>query len=53
MNSVLKLARKIVEELNQRHVQSDGTQYRKARWREVLKEKRKNGNAWEVHKKYR
>ena len=34
MNSVLKLATKIVEELNQPHVKSDGTQHTKARLRE-------------------
>jgi len=39
MNSVLKLATKIREELNQPHVKSDGTQHTKARLREVLKEK--------------
>ena len=40
MNSVLKLATKIIEELSQPHVKSDGTQHTKARLREVLK---KNG----------
>ena len=39
MNSVLKLATKIIEELSQPHVKSDGTQHTKARLREVLKEK--------------
>ena len=34
MNSVLKLATKIIEELIQPHVKSDGTQHRKARLRE-------------------
>ena len=54
MNSVLKLARKIMEELSQPHVKSDGTQHTKARLREVLKKKvEKQGNAWAVHKKYR
>ena len=42
MNSVLKLATKIIEELCQPHVKSDGTQHTKARVREVLKEKWKN-----------
>ena len=42
MNSVLKLATKIIEELSQHHVKSDGTQHTKARLREVLKAKRKN-----------
>ena len=39
MNSVLKLATKIIEELSQPRVKSDGTQHTKARLREVLKEK--------------
>ena len=34
MNSVLKLATKIIEELSQPHVKSDGTQHTKARLRE-------------------
>ena len=34
MNSVLKLATKILEELSQPHVKSDGTQHTKARLRE-------------------
>ena len=42
MNSVLKLATKIIEELRQPHVKSDGTQHTKVRLREVLKEKWKN-----------
>ena len=42
MNSVLKLATKIIAELSQPHVKSDGTQHTKARFREVLKEKWKN-----------
>ena len=42
MNSVLKLATKIIEELRLPHVKSDGTQHTKARLREVLKEKWKN-----------
>ena len=42
MNSVLKLATKIIEKLSQPHVKSDGTQYIKARLRVVLKEKWKN-----------
>ena len=33
------LTTKIIEELNQPHVKSDGTQHTKARLREVLKEK--------------
>ena len=54
MNSVLKLATKIIEELRQLHVKNDGTQHTKARLREVLKEKWNNKvNAWAVHKKYR
>ena len=39
MNSVRKLATKIIEELSQPHVKSDGTQHTKARLRVVLKEK--------------
>ena len=39
MNSVLKLATKIIEELSQHHVKSDGTQHTKATLREILKEK--------------
>ena len=42
MNSVLKLATKIIEELSQPHVKSDGTQHTKAIMRDVLKEKWKN-----------
>ena len=42
MNSVLKLATKIIEELSQPHVKSEGTQHTKARLGEVLKEKLKN-----------
>ena len=42
MNSVLKLATKITEELSQPYVKSDGTQHTKARLREVLKEKWKH-----------
>ena len=38
MNSVLKLVTKVIEELSQPHVKSDGTQHTKARLREVLKE---------------
>ena len=37
MNSVLKLATKIIEELSQPHVKSDGTQHTKTRLRVVLK----------------
>ena len=37
MNTVLKLATKIIEELSQPHEKSDGTQHTKARLREVLK----------------
>ena len=37
MNSVLELATKIIEELSQPHVKSDGTQHTKAILREVLK----------------
>jgi len=39
MNSVLKLATKIIEELSQPHIKSDGTQHTNARLGEVLKEK--------------
>jgi len=54
MNSAFKLATKIIEELSQPHVKSDGTQHTKARLRDVLKEKfEKQGNAWAIHKKYR
>ena len=53
MNSVLKLATKIIEELSQPHVNSDGTQHTKARLREVLKKMEKEGNAWAIHKKCR
>ena len=42
MNSVLKVATNIIEELLQPHVKLDGTQNTKARLREVLKEKWKN-----------
>ena len=42
MNSLLKLATNIIEELSQTHVKSDGTLHTKARLREVLKEKWKN-----------
>ena len=42
MNSVLKLATKIIEELSQPHVKSHGTQHTKERLREVLKVKWKN-----------
>ena len=42
MNSVLKFATKIREELSQTHVKGDGTQHTKARLREVLKDKWKN-----------
>ena len=42
MNSVLKLGTKIIEELSQPYVRSDGTQHTKARLREVLKKKWKN-----------
>ena len=42
MNSVLKLATKIIEELHQPHVKSDGTQNTKARLRQFLKGKWKN-----------
>ena len=53
MNSILKLATKIIEELSQLHVKSDGTQHTKARLREVFKRKmEKQGNAWAIHKKY-
>ena len=53
MNSVLKLATKIMEELSQPHVKSDGTQHTKARLRESFKRKmEKQGNAWAIHKKY-
>ena len=51
MNSVLKLATTIIEDLRQPHVKSDGTQHTKARLKEVLKEKWKNACA--IHKKYR
>ena len=54
MNSALKLATKIIEELSQHHVKSDGTQHTKARLREVFKRKmEKQGNVWAIHKKYR
>jgi len=42
MNSVLKLATNIREELSQHHVKSDGTQHTKARLGEVLRERWKN-----------
>ena len=42
MNSVFKLVTKIIEELCQPHVKSDGTQHTKARLRVVLKENSKN-----------
>jgi len=50
MNSVLKLATKIIGELNQPHVKSDVTQHTKARLREVLKEKWKNKV---IHRQYK
>ena len=50
MNSVLKIATKIIEELSLPHLNSDGTQHTKVRLREVLKEKWKNKV---IHKKYR
>ena len=50
MNSVLKLATKIIEEISQPHVKSDGTQRTKAKLRVVLKGKWKNKA---IHKKYR
>ena len=53
MNSVLKLATKIIEELSQPHVKSEGTQHTKARLREVLKKMEKQSNVWAIHKKYR
>ena len=42
-NTLLKLATKIIEELNQPHVKSDGTRHTKARLREVLKKSGKTG----------
>ena len=42
MNSVLKLATNIIEELREPHVNCDGTEHEKARLREFLKEKWKN-----------
>jgi len=42
LNSLLKLATKFVQELNQPHVECDGIQHTKARLREFLKEKWKN-----------
>jgi len=42
MNSVLKLATMIIEELSEPHVKCDGTQHTKVRLREVLKEKWKS-----------
>ena len=54
MYSVLMLATKIIEELSQPQVKSDGTQHTKARLREVLKEKwKKQVNAMAIHKKCR
>ena len=53
MNSVLKLATKIIEELSQPHVKSDGTQHTKAIERGFKREMEKQGNAWAIHKKYR
>ena len=55
MNSVLKLTTKIIDELRQPHVKSDGTQHTKARLRErdFKREMEKQGNAWAIHKKYR
>jgi hypothetical protein len=49
MNSVLKLATKLIEELLHPHVKNDGTQHTKARLREILKEKWKNK---EMHGQY-
>jgi hypothetical protein len=42
MNSILKLTTKIIEELRQPRVKSEGTPHTKARLKEVLKEKWKN-----------
>jgi hypothetical protein len=48
------LATKIIEELSQPPVNSDGTQHTKARLKLVIKEKwKKQDNAWAVHEKYR
>ena len=54
MNSILKLTTKIIEELSQPHVKSDGTQHTKGRLGEIFKRKmEKQGNAWAIYKKYR
>ena len=53
MNSVLKLATKIIEDLSQPHVKSDGTQHTKARLRGFKRKVEKQGNAWAKHKEYR
>ena len=53
MNSVLKLATKIVEELRQLHVKSDGTQHKGKIQRGFKRKMEKQGNAWAIHKKYR
>jgi len=52
-NSILMLATKIIEELSQPHVKSDGTQHTKARLGGFfLKKMEKQDDAWAIHKKY-
>jgi hypothetical protein len=58
VNSIIKSAAKIIEELSQLNAKSvakqDEIQHTKARLGEVLKKKwKKQSNAWAVHKKYR
>ena len=53
MNSVLKSATKIIEDLRQPHVKSEGTQHTKARLRGFKRKMERQGNAWAIHKKYR
>jgi hypothetical protein len=59
MNSILKLAAKITEELSQLNGKNDANQdemqHTKERLGEILKKKWKNKimNAWAVHKEYR
>ena len=58
MNSIIKTAAKITEELSQPNEKSDakqdGIQYTKAKLVQSLKKKmEKQSNAWAVHYKYR
>jgi len=56
MNSIIKTAAKITDELSQPNEKSDakqdGIQHTKARLGESLKKMENRSNAWAVHKKY-